>query len=251
MSRWCAGSMGLVVALIAVSVQAMSYIPYRTCFHKSADKHEVAVDLVLAVAATESNWNVNARSHANAHGLMQIQWPGTARHLGVRRIAQLYDPCLNIDLGARYLRELLDRFDGNESRALAAYNYGPSRIEKAEVLPAGAKKYVATVARHRQRLKQGSVSKSLKPREKLKEKRVRTGKPASNLAYGKRDVVMVVSSRFTAQRYAEMLSEKIRGATFKSVRTADSRYAVVVELKRSGLTADDRVVLSAFGWPSG
>ena len=111
--------------------------------------HHVPLDLLLAVAATESNWDPTARSHANAHGVMQIQWPGTARHLGVRRVSELYNPCLNIELGARYLRELLDSNDGDVARALASYNYGPTRINQSPTIPAGARKYVETVARHR------------------------------------------------------------------------------------------------------
>ena len=75
----------------SVSVQANSY-PYQRCFEAAASLHQVPVDLLLAVAATESNWQPDARSHANAHGIMQIQWPGTARHLGVKRVAELYNP---------------------------------------------------------------------------------------------------------------------------------------------------------------
>ena len=105
--------------------------PFESCFRIASQMHHVPLDLLLAVAATESNWDPTARSHANAHGVMQIQWPGTARHLGVRRVSELYNPCLNIELGARYLRELLDSNDGDVARALASYNYGPTRSARA------------------------------------------------------------------------------------------------------------------------
>lgn len=123
--------------------------PFQSCFETASALHDVPLDLMLAVAATESNWDPNARSHANAHGIMQIQWPGTARHLGVERLAELYEPCLNIELGGRYLRELLDRHDGDTTWALASYNYGPTRIATSPTLPKGALRYVATVKAHR------------------------------------------------------------------------------------------------------
>jgi len=124
----------LVITLLAVACwshdasAATKRYPYQGCFELAARAYDVPVELLLAVAATESNWNPDARSHANAHGIMQIQWPGTARRLGFERVAELYNPCLNIDAGARYLRELLDSHNGSVGRALAAYNYGPARI---------------------------------------------------------------------------------------------------------------------------
>ena len=72
--------------------------PYQGCFEIASTMHNVPLDLLLAVAATESNWNPDAHSNKNAHGIMQIQWPGTARHLGARRVSELYNPCLNIEL---------------------------------------------------------------------------------------------------------------------------------------------------------
>lgn len=124
---------------------AAAAVPFDRCFRLSAQLHDVDPELLVAVARTESALDPDARSPADAHGLMQIRWPVTARHLGVRRIAELYDPCLNIDLGARYLAELLDRFDHDVERALAAYNYGPTRIARSARLPAGARAYAARV----------------------------------------------------------------------------------------------------------
>ena len=80
---------------------------------------------------------------------MQILWPTTARHLGIYRLSDLYDPCTNIDAGARYLKELLDRFDGNLHLALAAYNYGPERIAANPTnIPQGASWYSGYIYRH-------------------------------------------------------------------------------------------------------
>jgi soluble lytic murein transglycosylase-like protein len=104
--------------------------PHATCFKAAALRYGLPETLLLAVARGESDFEPTARSRANAHGVMQILWPGTARHLGINRLSDLYDPCTNIDAGSRYLKELLGNYDGNVHLALAAYNYGPGRIPK-------------------------------------------------------------------------------------------------------------------------
>ena len=123
--------------------------PYGRCFKTSAQIHDLPEILLLAVARGESAFDPLARSSANAYGLMQILWPGTARHLGIESRDQLLDPCTNVDAGARYLRELLHRYGGNLHRALAAYNYGPTRVPvSGGVLPAGAVRYSGYIKRH-------------------------------------------------------------------------------------------------------
>ena len=102
--------------------------PYASCFGAAALRYDLPETLLLAVARGESDFKATARSRANAHGVMQILWPDTARHLGIYRLSELYDPCANIDAGARYLKELRARYNGNLHLALAAYNYGPRRI---------------------------------------------------------------------------------------------------------------------------
>jgi len=102
--------------------------PHASCFRAAAVTYGLPETLLLAVARGESDFEPTARSRANAHGVMQILWPTTANHLGIYRLTELYDPCTNIDAGARYLQEMLARFDGNLHLALAAYNYGPERI---------------------------------------------------------------------------------------------------------------------------
>ena len=123
--------------------------PHASCFRSAAQQYELPETLLLAVARGESDFEATARSKANAHGVMQILWPDTARHLGIFRLSQLYDPCTNIDAGARYLRELLQKYDGNMHLALAAYNYGPGRIrEDGYNIPDGATWYSGYIYRH-------------------------------------------------------------------------------------------------------
>jgi soluble lytic murein transglycosylase-like protein len=123
--------------------------PYASCFGAAALQYDLPETLLLAVARGESDFEATARSRANAHGVMQILWPDTARHLGIHRLSQLYEPCTNIDAGARYLKELLARYGGNLHLALAAYNYGPRRIPvDGGAIPAGANWYSGYIFRH-------------------------------------------------------------------------------------------------------
>ncbi len=122
--------------------------PHASCFRAAAAAHDLPETLLLAVARGESDFNASARSRADAHGVMQILWPTTANHLGIFRLTELYDPCTNIDAGARYLKELLGTFNGDLHLALAAYNYGPTRIAKnSDDIPSGASWYSGCVCR--------------------------------------------------------------------------------------------------------
>ena len=131
------------------SVESAYRFPHATCFSVAALEYGLPETLLLAVARGESDFEATARSRANAHGVMQILWPGTANHLGIYRLSELYDPCTNIDAGARYLKEMLARYDGNVHLALAAYNYGPQRIAlDGGDIPSGASWYSGYIYRH-------------------------------------------------------------------------------------------------------
>ncbi len=133
----------------SAEIRAGVSFPWAGCFRKAARQHGVSEALLLAVARGESDFKARAVSHANAVGVMQILWPQTARHLGIYRRSQLYDPCTNIDAGARYLKEMLARYDGRVHLALAAYNYGPGRIAvDARRIPGGADWYSRYILRH-------------------------------------------------------------------------------------------------------
>ena len=98
--------------------------------------------LMEALVWQESRWNERAVSPVGAQGLAQLM-PGTARYLGV----DPDDPFANLEGGARYLREQLDRFGGDIEKALAAYNAGPGRVERAGGIPniRETRQYVAAI----------------------------------------------------------------------------------------------------------
>jgi hypothetical protein len=99
---------------------------FANIIEQESARHGVRPELVRAVVQVESAFDPSARSAKGAMGLMQLM-PGTAAELNV---ADPFDPEQNIRGGVTYLRRLLDRFDGNENLALAAYNAGPGTVSR-------------------------------------------------------------------------------------------------------------------------
>lgn len=115
---------------------------YAAKIAELSERFDLSPALLEAVVWQESRWREGAVSPAGARGLAQLM-PGTARDLGV----DPDDPMQNLEGGARYLREQLDRFDGDLEKALAAYNAGPGRVERAGGVPniRETKHYVAAI----------------------------------------------------------------------------------------------------------
>lgn len=114
--------------------------PLRGAFESAALDAHISPAMLYAVARVESNLRVDARSEVGARGMLQVM-PSTARALDL----DVDDPHANLLAGARYLRQLLDRFQ-NADLALAAYNAGPTAVERAGGAPSlEVETYVANV----------------------------------------------------------------------------------------------------------
>ena len=97
---------------------------------EAADRYGVPAEILHSVASVESGYDPRAVSPKGAVGVMQLM-PSTAAELG----ADAADPAENIDAGARYLRDLLLKYDGGLYRALAAYNAGPGAVDRYNGVP--------------------------------------------------------------------------------------------------------------------
>jgi hypothetical protein len=109
---------------------------FNSLINSAARKYRLNPELIRAVIKAESNFDPDAVSHAGAKGLMQLI-DSTAEEMGV---ANVFDPRMNIEGGSRYLRQMIDRF-GDIEKALAAYNAGPTNVEKYNGIPP----YIETV----------------------------------------------------------------------------------------------------------
>ncbi|MBI2677401.1 MAG: lytic transglycosylase domain-containing protein [Candidatus Koribacter versatilis] len=97
----------------------------------AAGKHQIDEEFIEAVIRAESSGNPRARSPKGAQGLMQLM-PQTASTLGVK---DAYDPAANVDAGTRHLRALLEQYNGDAVKALAAYNAGAQRVAQYHGVP--------------------------------------------------------------------------------------------------------------------
>lgn len=136
---------------ILASVQKNEFVTEKTLatddiskmIQLTAKKYGIDSKLALAVANVESNLSPDVVSSAGAVGVMQLM-PETAQELGVRNSK---DPRENIDGGVRYLKELITTFDGDMTKAVAAYNAGPQAVKKYNGIPpySETRDYVAKV----------------------------------------------------------------------------------------------------------
>jgi hypothetical protein len=106
-------------------------VPFGDIIHAKAQKYDVDPSLLAAVVETESSFRSHARSQVGARGLMQLM-PRTGRWLGARN---LYNAEQNVDAGAKYLKYLNARFDGNLTKTIAAYNAGEGNVRRYNGVP--------------------------------------------------------------------------------------------------------------------
>jgi soluble lytic murein transglycosylase-like protein len=119
------------VAVMAPTVPSAASQPTpQELADAAADRYGLPRSLVRSVMAAESGFEAGAVSPKGAIGLMQLM-PGTAQTLN----ADPHDPAQNVDAGARYLRDLLVKYDGRLWHALAAYNAGPGAVDKYNGIP--------------------------------------------------------------------------------------------------------------------
>jgi soluble lytic murein transglycosylase-like protein len=139
---------------------------------EASRQHGVDQDFIQSVIRQESAGNARAVSRTGARGLMQLM-PGTALHLGV---SDSFSPEQNVHGGTLYLRELLERYDGDAIKALAAYNAGPGAVDRYKGVPPyrETRQYVQRVVRDYNKSKRGA--------EKSSASAVKPARPAAATA---------------------------------------------------------------------
>jgi soluble lytic murein transglycosylase-like protein len=133
--------------------------PFASEITAAAKKHGIDPALLAGLVKQESGFNPNAGSPAGARGLTQLM-PGTAAGLGVTNVL---DPIQSLDGGAKYLRQQLDAFGGDVTRALAAYNAGPGAVQRYGGVPpyAETQNYVRIVQANAAQYRAGGAAPSI------------------------------------------------------------------------------------------
>lgn len=122
---------GEVLNQVSGSKQTAKTTSLEDIFVKASEKYDVPLNLLKAVAMQESTFKTDAVSKSGAQGLMQLM-PATAKELGVK---DSFDPEQNVMGGAKYLSQMLKKYDGNVKLSLAAYNAGSNNVAKYGGIP--------------------------------------------------------------------------------------------------------------------
>ncbi len=153
------GISGTRPALPAASTSKASPQSVADAISSASHRYKLDPDFVSSVVSAESGFNPRARSRKGAKGLMQLM-PGTASQLGV---SDPFDPAKNAEGGTRYLRGLLERYNFDVPKALAAYNAGPTRVEQHHGVPPyrETRRYVARIINdyNRKKIAAGYIAK--------------------------------------------------------------------------------------------
>ena len=148
--------------------------------NEASGRYRLDPDLVNSVIKAESGFNTHAVSPKGARGLMQLM-PGTASQLGVGNV---FDPVANVEGGTKYLRELMERYDFDMVKALAAYNAGPQRVEQFGGVPPyyETRAYVARIVKdfNKKKIAQG---KAVATRKSSTAKSAKTASASSKTHY--------------------------------------------------------------------
>lgn len=123
----------ICTAFLTPAVKYIYPLKYEAQIEKCAKQYELDKYLVMGIISSESNFDENARSHKDAHGLMQIKdetaiWCIDHFKMDVSK-DDIRKPEVNIQIGCAYMRYLIDTFDGNTITAIAAYNAGPGNAQ--------------------------------------------------------------------------------------------------------------------------
>ena len=159
---------------------ALNKVDLNELVKTASGTYRLDPDLVNSVIRAESGFNVRAVSPKGAQGLMQLM-PKTSSQLGVQNA---FDPQSNVEGGTRYLRELLERYNFDLIKALAAYNAGPQRVEQYGGVPPyyETKAYVARIVRdfNRKKLAANLAAQPPVPKKKVAPKRAANNSTATH-----------------------------------------------------------------------
>lgn len=193
-------------------------------FEEAAQKYNVSVDLLKAVGKAESGFDTKAVSRSGAQGVMQLM-PGTAKELGVK---DSFDPEQNIMGGAKYISQMLKKYDGDVKLSLAAYNAGSGNVAKYNGIPPfkETQNYVVKVMGY---MKEGvstgnakvsvastnsNITSSLDTTEVLK----------LNVSEDQQDLAQVMDSIFSYEDYKKFLEKLLMGEDDKNEKEKDLNY---------------------------